>query len=175
MKGAVVAYRSAQSRKPEIQYLLAKREVKHYLDDPATHQPHSVTEAKGLRNLAHQMRFSIEMLQRKLEDEGKYYDLMLLRDERMQDRWHLFANGMEIAVLDDDFGYNCFDVSSTRFLERVEEVFAASEVEPLSENGMRVLRSAKSMASIMPPRLTGYAWAALHDAPLPVTRPRRIS
>ena len=129
-----MAYRSAQSRKHKIQYLLAKREVKHYLDDPATHQPHSVTEAKGLRSLAHQMRFSIEMLQRKLEEEGRYYDLMLLRNERMQDRWHLFANGMEIAVLDDDFGYDCFDASSTRFLERVEEALAASGVEPLEEN-----------------------------------------
>lgn len=144
-----MAYRSAQSRKPEIQYLLAKREVKHYLDDPAAHQPHSVTEAKGLQSLAHQMRFSIEMLQRKLEEEGKYYDLMLLRDERMQDRWHLFANGMEIAVLDDDFGYNCFDASSTRFLERVEEALTASKVEPLDESEMRVLRSAKAMANIM--------------------------
>ena len=147
-----MAYRSAQSRKPEIQYLLAKREVKHYLDDPATHQPHSVTEAKGLRSLAHQMRFSIEMLQRRLEEEGKYYDLMLLRNERMQDRWHLFANGAEIAVLDDDFGYDCFDVSSTRFLERVEESLAASEVDPLSENEMRLLRSAKAIANVMPPR-----------------------
>ena len=131
-----MAYRSAQSRKSEIQYLLAKREVKHYLDDPATHQPHSVTEAKGLRSLTHQMRFSIEMLQRKLEEERKYYDLMLLRDERMQDRWYLFANGMEIAVLDDDFGYDCFDVSSTRFLERVEEALAASTAELLGGNEM---------------------------------------
>lgn len=147
-----MAYRSAQSRKPEIQYLLAKREVKHYLDDPATHQPHSVTEAKGLRSLAHQMRFSIEMLQRKLEDEGKYYDLMLVRDERMQDRWHLFANGMEVAVLDDDFGCDCFDVSSTRFLERVEEALMASRVEPLDESRMRLFRSARAMASIMLPR-----------------------
>lgn len=147
-----MAYRSAQSRKPEIQYLLAKREVKHYLDDPATHHPHSVTEAKGLRSLAHQMRFSIEMLQRRLEDEGKYYDLMLLRDEQLRDRWHLFANGMEIAVLDDDFGYDCFDVSNTRFLERIEESLAASEVDPLSENEMRLLRSAKAMANVMPPR-----------------------
>lgn len=143
-----MAYRSAQSRKPEIQYLLAKREVKHYLDDPATHQPHSVTEAKGLRSLAHQMRFSIEMLQRKLEEEGKYYDLMLLRDERMQDRWHLFANSMEIAVLDDDFGYDCFDVSSTRFLERVEKAFTASGVEPLSESEMRLFRSVKAIVSL---------------------------
>lgn len=144
-----MAYRSAQSRKSEIQYLLAKREVKHYLDDPATHQPHSVTEAKGLRSLTHQMRFSIEMLQRKLEEERKYYDLMLLRDERMQDRWYLFANGAKIAVLDDDFGYDCFDVSSTRFLERVEEALTASRVEPLDESRMRLLRSAKAMASIM--------------------------
>lgn len=80
------------------------------------------------------MRFSIEMLQRKLEEEGRYFDLMLLRNERMRDRWHLFANGMEIAVLDDDFGYDCFDASSTRFLERVEEALAASGVEPLEEN-----------------------------------------
>lgn len=143
-----MAYRSAQSRKPEIQYLLAKREVKHCLDDPATHQPHSVTEAKGLRSLAHQMRFSIEMLQRRLEEEGKYYDLMLLRDERMQDRWHLFANDMEIAVLDDDFGYDCFDVSSTRFLERVEKAFTASGVEPLSESEMRLFRSVKAIVSL---------------------------
>ena len=135
-----MAYRSAQSRKPEIQYLLAKREVKHYLDDPATHQPHSVTEAKGLRSLTHQMRFSIEMLQRKLEEERKYYDLMLLRDERMQDRWYLFANGAEIAVLDDDFGYDCFDVSSTRFLERVEEALAASTAELLGGNEMYMHR-----------------------------------
>lgn len=142
-----MAYRSAQSRKSEIQYLLAKREVKHYLDDPATHQPHSVTEAKGLRSLTHQMRFSIEMLQRKLEEERKYYDLMLLRDERMQDRWYLFANGMEIAVLDDDFGYDCFDVSSTRFLERVEEALAVSKVEPLDENGMHLIRQMKAMVS----------------------------
>lgn len=142
-----MAYRSAQSRKPEIQYLLAKREVKHYLDDPATHQPHSVTEAKGLRSLAHQMRFSIEMLQRRLEEEGKYYDLMLLRDERMQDRWYLFANGMEIAVLDDDFGYDCFDVSSTRFLERIEESLIESRVEPLDEIGMRLIRQMKAMVS----------------------------
>lgn len=131
-----MAYRSAQSRKPEIQYLLAKRDVKHYLDNPATHQPHSVTEAKGLRSLAHQMRFSIEMLQRNLEDEGKYYDLTLVRDKRMQDRWHLFANGAEIAVLDDDFGYDCFDVSSTRFLERAEEALTASTAELLGGNEM---------------------------------------
>lgn len=147
-----MAYRIAQSRKPEIQYLLTKREVKHYLDDPATQQPHSVTEAKGLRSLAHQMRFSIEMLQRKLEDEGKYYDLMLLRDERMQDRWHLFANSVEVAVLDDDFGYDCFDASSTRFLERVEEALMTSKVEPLDESRMHLLRSTKAMANIMPPK-----------------------
>ena len=70
----------------------------------------------------------------------------------MRDRWHLLANGMEVAVLDDDFGYDCFNVSSTRFLERVEEALAASGVEPLDENGMRLLRSAKAMTNIMLPR-----------------------
>ena len=29
------------------------------------------------------MRFSVEMPQQKLEGEGKRYDLMLIRDERM--------------------------------------------------------------------------------------------
>lgn len=136
-----MACRIAQSRKPEIQYLLAKREVKHYLDDPAAHQPHSVTEAKGLRSLTHQMRFSIEMLQRKLEEEGKYYDLVLLRDERLRNRWHLFANGMEIAVLDDDFGCDCFDVSNTRLMERLEEAIATSMILRRKERFCRNLQS----------------------------------
>lgn len=156
-----MAYLSAQSRKPEIQYLLAKREVKHYLDDSATHQPHSVTEAKGLRSLAHQMRFSIEMLQRKLGNEGKYYDLMLLRDERLRDRWHLFANGMKIAVLDDDFGYDCFDASSTRFLDRIGETLTASKVEPLSESKMRIIKSMKMRGILWARRRAPYPYDGL--------------
>ena len=43
--------------------------------------------------------------------------------------------------MDEDFGYDCFDVSSVRFLERAEEALAASEVEPLSESEMRILRA----------------------------------
>lgn len=43
--------------------------------------------------------------------------------------------------MDEDFGYDCFDVSNARFLERVEGAFAASEVEPLSESEMRILRA----------------------------------
>lgn len=66
---------------------------------------------------------------------------MLIRDERMQDRCHLVSNGAEVAVLDDDFGYDRFGGSSVRFLERAEEALAASEVEPLSESEMRILRA----------------------------------
>ena len=50
-------------------------------------------------------------------------------------------------MLDDDFGYDCFDVSSTRFLERVEEALTASKVEPLDENGMHLIRQMKTMVS----------------------------
>lgn len=126
--------------------LTAARTVKHYLDDPASHAVGSVTQAKGLRSLEHQMTYSVDALERELAAEGHDYLLQLVVDGT--DRWGLYANGDRIAIIDRDFGYDCFDVSATCFMERVREVVLASGIEPLEPGQRRAIEIARKVIAL---------------------------
>lgn len=103
--------------------LFCWRHVTNFIDDPHDHALHCVTQAKGLASLKHQVEYSIDLLNIELEQQGISVILKVVEDDIMPDHRHkLLLDGEEIACFDDDFGYDCFDVSATTFKDKMKEV-----------------------------------------------------
>lgn len=153
--------------KPQSQQLLHFRSVTHPIDDMKNHANlFSVPGRKYYQSLDYQMTFSLQELTNKLAQEGKQYELSIKREKRDKpigcdgcsghrccaccdagqnkthwtNRWKVYANGYEIAVLDADYGYDCFDISPTRFIENMERVLMGSGVQPLTDDEIRALK-----------------------------------
>lgn len=152
---------------PKSQMLLHSRRVTHPIDDMKDH-PNicSPLGVKHIMGLDHQMEISLQELSQKLAREGKQYELSIKREERPKPigsdsygkscygvcchvkqsqsthwltRWHVYANGYEIALLDDNYAYDCFDISSTCFMENIECVLNESGVQPLTGDEVKAL------------------------------------
>lgn len=152
---------------PKSQMLLHSRRVTHPIDDMKNH-PNicSPLGVKHIMGLDHQMEISLQELSQKLAREGKQYELSIKREERPKPigsdsygkscygvcchvkqshsthwltRWHVYANGYEIALLDDNYAYDCFDISSTCFMENIECVLNESGVQPLADDEVKAL------------------------------------
>lgn len=152
---------------PKSQMLLHLRRVTHPIDDMKNH-PNicSPLGVKHIMGLDHQMEISLQELSQKLAREGKQYELSIKREERPKPigsdtygkschgvcyhvkqsqsthwltRWHVYANGYEIALLDDNYAYDCFDISSTYFMENIERVLNESGVQPLADDEVKAL------------------------------------
>lgn len=115
--------------------LVARRSVRHrYVD----RLPGSLAAAKMFMSLGFQMRASVQDLAEELRAQGRDYDLLLKGGFwGNKGRWELLLNGERFALIDCDYGFDCFDVSSTQFKDRIAELIDQAEqkskIHPLSE------------------------------------------
>lgn len=115
--------------------LLAKREVKKPY---AALLGGSLSAMKISKSLGYQMRASIQDLMSELKEQGKDYDLLLEGGfyGDSDRRWNLYLNGERFAIIDDDYGYDCFDESAalfkTKIAELIEDAERRSTICPLS-------------------------------------------
>lgn len=164
-----------QCFKPQPQQLLHWRRVTYPIDDMKNHANlFSVPGKKYYQSLDYQMTFSLQELTQKLAQEGKQYELSIKRQKRAKpigsdrygkrccaccdagqnqthwtDRWKVYANGCEIVELDADYGYDCFDISSTCFMDNMERVLMESGIQPLSDDEVRALELVRKMIKII--------------------------
>lgn len=113
--------------------LFARRSVRNFYQ-----LPHSWPAAKFLSALGFQMRATIQDLASELRKQGRDYDLLLQGGpEGKRGYWKLLLNGELFATIDRDYGFDCFDVSSTQFKDKVAELIDQAEqrskIRPLSE------------------------------------------
>lgn len=92
------------------------------------------TARKLSSSLGYQMTRSVDDLMAELKEAGKDYELHLVGgfhgDER--GRWQLYVNGEHLATIDENYGYECFDESGTRFKETVAKLIEQSGIQPLT-------------------------------------------
>lgn len=122
--------------------LLAWRSVRHHYVDRF---PASFAGAKIIRSLGFQMRASVQDLAEELRAQGRDYDLLLKGGfwGNRDGRWELLLNGERFALIDRDYGFDCFDVSSTQFKDEIAELIEQAEqkskIHPLSERERKEL------------------------------------
>lgn len=78
----------------------------------------SVVHCKG--NLAHQMRYSVELLEASLHSNGTPHVLQLIlegEDERNPSFWSLYADGERVAHGTGEFAQECFFKNAHEFLD----------------------------------------------------------
>lgn len=118
----------------------------HLLDKPSGY---ASTLAKN--NLAHQMRYSVSVLEKELLDAGNPHVLQLQltgEDERTPSSWELFADGTVVASGTGEFARECFYESATAFLEVCRGAVFAAELPQWSEQEYKLLCAARKIASV---------------------------
>lgn len=117
--------------------LIARRVVKNFYKE-VVHA--SSTSVNVTSSLNYQIEESIKDLMMELKDKGLDYELHLERDTRDNMRqWDLYLNGEHFATIDEDYGYDCFDISVTHFKETIATLIELSDIEPLTELERQVL------------------------------------
>lgn len=120
---------SVKSYNPRM--LFASRHVKNTYAEVVHNNP---LGTKITSSLDYQMTESLKDLMKELRDEGRDYELYLEKHPKdILRRWNIYANGEKLAELDEDFGYDCFDISTTCFKETVTQLINNSNIQPLSQ------------------------------------------
>lgn len=131
--------------------LLAHRVVKHFYSEPVRVNFVSI---KASSSLGYQMEKSLEDLETELRAQGKDYDFAFLGGfyGNELDQWELYINGEHFATIDDDYGYDCFDISATHFKDTIGTLLETSGIEPLTTQERKALdtqREAEKMAKTL--------------------------
>lgn len=82
-------------------------------------EPDGYISAMAKSNLGHQMRYSVELLEKELADEGAPRILQLQTDDDPADPsyWRLYANGALVASGTGAYARECFEREAHAFLE----------------------------------------------------------
>ncbi len=131
-------------------YFDVPRREMHYLSHP---QGFSSGMAQG--NLGYQMAYSIEVLEERLADNGKYCVLQLNMDRKdggwmNPTSWSLYANGSKVASGSGTFARECFYSSESAFLEACQEAIEGSNVPEISGREYDLLKIACRIAAFEP-------------------------
>lgn len=127
-----------------------KRQL-HYLD-----VPHGFVSGMAHGNLGYQMQYSVRLLERKLADEGHPHVLQLNAFGGGEcgwmnpDRWHLYADGIEVANGSGEFARVCFKDSAEAFLGACREAVQDACLADLSEREFYLLCRARDIARYEP-------------------------
>lgn len=127
--------------KPRLPHmLLSCRKVEHLYSE-VVHG--SVTATKLSSSLGYQMQESIRDLMEEFKAFGRDYELHLEGGYYGNDlhRWDLYVNGEHLATIDKDYGYDCFDVSSTCFKDTIAAMIELSDIQPLTKIEREVLNA----------------------------------
>lgn len=127
-----------------------KREL-HCLDEP-----HGFVSGMARGNLGHQMQYSVRLLERQLTDEGHPHVLQLNAFGSGEggwmnpDRWHLYADGFEVAHGSGEFARACFEDFAEAFLGVCREAVEDAGLAELDEREFRLLCRARNIAHYEP-------------------------
>lgn len=114
-------------------------------------EPHGYAEGMAFGNLAYQMRYSVESLELQLREEGAPHVLQLSifwhNESQEPTRWHLYADGYEVAAGTGSFARQCFEGSAEKFRDVCREAVAAASLPTLDERDYRILDRARAIAA----------------------------
>ncbi len=125
--------------------LRAESKPLHFPDEPS-----GFVSAMAKRSLAHQMRFSVEVLEEKLKNQGEPRVLQIKIDEsscECQSSWSLYANGSLVAHGSVAFARQCFEQGKWEFRDLCEAAVIASS-EALSNDEFRLLCASRAIAAV---------------------------
>ena len=126
--------------------LAAKPRRMHLLDEPSGY-----TSAMVKSSLSHQMRFTVEKLEKELCAAGNPHVLqiqLLGDDSREPSSWMLFADGACVADGSGAFVRECFFEGAEVFLDLCRDAVEAAELRQWSEREYELLCAARGIARV---------------------------
>lgn len=124
--------------------LTAKPKRMHLLD-----KPNGYASAMVKSSLSHQMRFTVQKLEKELCAAGDPHVLqikLLGDDSREPSSWKLFADGVCIANGSGDFARKCFCEGAEVFLDLCRDAVDAAELRQRSQREYELLNAARGIA-----------------------------
>lgn len=124
--------------------LVVKPNHMHLLDKPCGY-----ASALAKSSLAHQMRFTVQMLEEELCAAGDPHVLQIKlsgNDSREPSSWKLFADGMCIADGSGAFAHECFRKGAEVFLDLCRDAVRAAELRQWSQKEYELLSAACRIA-----------------------------
>lgn len=124
--------------------LTVKPKRMHLLDKPS-----SYASALAKSSLAHQMRFTVQMLEEELSAAGDPHVLqikLLGDDSREPSSWKLFADGVCIASGSGAFARGCFCEGAEVFLDLCRDAVDAVDLPQWSRREYELLSAACGIA-----------------------------
>lgn len=111
-------------------------------------EPDGYISAMAKANLGHQMRCSVELLEKELTSEGAPRILQLQTDNDPADPsyWRLYANGALVASGTGAYARECFEREARAFLEGLRA--AAEKQSALTQRDFRLLAVSRRVAAV---------------------------
>ena len=119
--------------------LTVKHKQMHLLDEP-----HNLSAAFAKNNLAHQMRYSIELLEATLRSNGTPHVLQLKlegEDKQNPSSWTLYADGERVAHGTGEFAQECFLKNTHVFLDTCQNAINFANLPCWSEHDYQMFES----------------------------------
>lgn len=126
--------------------LIVKPKQMHLLD-----KPNGYASAMVKSSLSHQMRFTVQVLEKELCAAGAPHVLqikLLGDDSREPSSWKLFADGTCIANGSGDFAHECFCEGAEVFLNLCRDAVRAAELHQWSQREYELLSAARGIARV---------------------------
>ena len=114
-------------------------------------KPHGFTSGISKDNLAHQMRYSVGVLERDLKKSGTPHVLQLVlegENPKSPSFWELRADGIVVAEGTGEFAHECFVRHERRFLCVCRDAVAAAKLPEWNEREYRLLSAARDIAAL---------------------------
>ena len=124
--------------------LVVKPHQSHHLD-----KPNGYASAMVKSRLSHQMRFTVQKLEKELCAAGNPHVLQIKlsgNDSREPSSWKLFADGKCIADGSGTFAHECFREGAEVFLDLCREAVEAAELCQWSQREYELLGAARGIA-----------------------------
>ena len=126
--------------------LTVKHKQMHLLDEP-----HNLSAAFAKNNLAHQMRYSIELLEATLRSNGTPHVLQLKlegEDKQNPSSWTLYADGEHVAHGTGEFAQECFLKNTHVFLDTCQDAINFANLPCWSERDYQLLCAVRKIAAL---------------------------
>lgn len=126
--------------------LVAQPKRMHLLD-----KPNGYASAMVKSSLSHQVRFTVQVLEKELCAAGAPHVLqikLLGDDSREPSSWKLFADGTCIANGSGDFAHECFCEGAEVFLNLCRDAVRAAELHQWSQREYELLSAARGIARV---------------------------
>lgn len=126
--------------------LVAKPNRMHLLDKPSGY-----ASAMVKSSLSHQVRFTVQKLEKELYTAGDPHVLQIKlsgNDSREPSSWKLFADGTCVADGSGDFARGCFSEGSEVFLDLCRDAVEAAKLHQWSQREYEPLCAARGIAGV---------------------------